>query len=53
MLTLESMGTLVFFVVQSISGILKKFHLFSACQVFMGHSDALEGCITVFSLCFS
>lgn len=53
MLTLESMGTVVFFVVQSISNILKKFHVLSACQVFMGHSHALEGCTTGFSLCFS
>lgn len=52
MLILEPMGTLLSFVVQSISSILKKFNFLSACQVFMGHSDALEGCI-IFYLCFS
>ena len=38
---------------QSISNILKKFHVLIACQVFVGHSDALEGCTMFFSLCFS
>lgn len=47
------MGTVVYFVAQCIGSILKKFHILSACQVFMGHSPALEGCIAVFSLCFS
>lgn len=52
MLPLKSLGTLVCFVLQSVSSTLKKFHAFSPCQVFMVLSDALGGCVIVFSFRF-
>lgn len=51
MLPLKSLGTLVCFL-QSVSSTLKKFHAFSPCQVFMVLSDALGGCVIVFSFRF-
>lgn len=52
MLPLLHLGTVISFILQYVSSTLKKFNAFSPCQVFTVLSDALGGCVTVFSFHF-